>query len=85
MRTMVKGSQSVQVFRWLALKNGWEYYLIAGHGLADDGDLQMALVIGFEQEMGRVSLDEISRYIACSVSDKQLMEIAPAPGWEWKS
>lgn len=68
----------INVVEHIILKNYWEYYI------TDDSysnDIKRALVMGFETELGDVSLNEIKPYIISRTT--KLNEIAPAQGWEW--
>lgn len=71
----------VTVYGWFITRHGWEYYLL------DDKrncDVRFALVHGYEQEMGDVSMEEVYpfRRTACYVPS-EIRELNPAPGWVW--
>lgn len=80
---MMKGDwmeNPVKVYGWAMLRNGWEYYFL------DDrrGDIRLALVCGFENEMGDVSMSEIQPHLAAiTFSPSALRDIAPAIGCVW--
>ena len=59
-------------------KNFWEYYILDGY---KDRDYRFALVMGFETEMGDVSMSEITPYIVTRTDN--LQGVMSAPGWEW--
>lgn len=72
----------LNVVEHIIITNLWEYYVIQDpdHPEADD-DLLFCLVLGFEQEFGYVSKDEIQGHIVSRT--KSLNEILPAPGYMW--
>lgn len=62
--------------------NMWEYF-ITDQKFSDD--IVCAVVVGFECEMGDISLSEIKPHL---MFNKDIMapenkHIMPAPGWEW--
>jgi hypothetical protein len=59
-------------------RNFWEYYILDNY---KDRDIRFALVMGFETEMGDVSMSEIAPYIATRTDN--LQGVMSAPGWEW--
>lgn len=68
----------INVTSYRMLVNKWEYYI------TDDKhneDIVRALVMGFETELGDISLSEITPYTMCQTND--LNEVLPAIGWEW--
>lgn len=72
-------SKPVKVYGWAILKNGWEYFF-----LSDKGSTRSAVVMGFETEMGDVSMKEIQPYIrSMTFKADDLKEIAPASGYSW--
>ena len=78
MRKMTNGTTTITVTAHIILKNFWEYYV------TDDkwtDDIVRCLVLGAEDEIGDVSLDEIAPYKLCQTEN--LGEVAPAPGWSW--
>lgn len=81
MRKMKRnGSDSVvTVHGWAVTRNGWEYYFLE----KPKGDIVFALVMGFENEMGDVSLSEISPHITSAAKGAELLDLGPAEGWEW--
>ena len=82
MRRMVKGNIKLNVVEHIILKNMWEYYVLADEdGDKPDSDIKYALVMGFNDEIGAVSVSEIKPYIISRTTD--LSEIMPADGYEW--
>jgi len=78
---MRNGDRKLKVYGWCILKNGWEYYFI------DDkhyNDIRDALVMGFETEVGAVSVKEIQPYMLSYIHGKQLNDIQPPPQWVWE-
>jgi hypothetical protein len=81
MRTMVNGyGTKLKVVEHIIIKNFWEYYL-TDRPAENDGDIREALVIGFETELGDVSLQEIKPYIIART--KKITEVMPPPNWTW--
>jgi len=70
---------TVNVKEHIILRNFWEYFITDRSDLPDG--IFEALVMGFETEMGDVSMDEIRPYILSKT--KKLDEVLPASGWEW--
>jgi hypothetical protein len=70
---------TINVVEHIILKNKWEYYVTDNRF---DEDIVQCLVMGFETELGDVSLNEISPYIISRTKD--LNELLPAEGWEWR-
>ena len=62
--------------------NLWEYYITDAE--PKNTDIQFALVVGFETEMGDVSMSEIAEHVVSRCPEQCLDEIMPAPGWAWK-
>ena len=83
MRKMTKGNLKLNVVEHIILRNMWEYYILADEPdtHAPDSDIVYALVMGFNDEIGTVSLSEIKPYIVSRTTD--LSEIMPADGYEW--
>jgi hypothetical protein len=73
----VDGESVVTVHAFGVTKHFWEYYILDNA----KSDYRLALVEGFEQEMGDISMSEIKPYLLSFTHD--VSEIAPAPGWEW--
>ena len=84
MRKMVKGNLKLNVVEHIILRNMWEYFVLANEPdtHAADPDIVYALVMGFENEIGTVSLSEIKPYIISRTSN--LEEIMPADGYQWE-
>ena len=82
MRKMVKGNLKLDVVEHIILRNMWEYYVLADEaGDEPDSDIKYALVMGFNDEIGTVSLSEIKPHVISRTS--RLDEIMPASGYEW--
>jgi len=61
----------------------WEYFIIDEPEMEfpEDSDIQYALVLGWHDEFGTVSMKELS---ARAITDTyNLEEVAPAPNWRW--
>ena len=67
------------VVEHIILKNWWEYYVIDDPSNTDD--IKLCFVMGFEDEMGDVSMDEIKPHILSRT--KRLNQVAPAAGFVW--
>ena len=81
MRKMVKGNYQLNVVEHIILRNMWEYYVLADKVGEGDSDIKYALVMGFEDEIGTVSMSEIAPYILSRTSDVNC--IMPAAGYSW--
>ena len=83
MRKMIKGNLKLDVVEHIILRNMWEYYIMANDPDTDshNPDIVYALVMGFNDEIGTVSLSEIKPYVISRTS--RLDEIMPADGYEW--
>jgi hypothetical protein len=85
MRKMIKGNLKLDVVEHILLRNMWEYYVLANEPdtHAPDPDIVYALVMGFENEIGTVSMSEIKPHVISRTTD--LSEIMPADGYEWEN
>ena len=82
MRKMTKGNLKLDVVEHIILRNMWEYYILADEqGDEPDSDIKYALVMGFADEIGTVSMSEIKPHIFSRTTD--LNEIMPANGYQW--
>jgi|TARA_R110000765_G_scaffold241494_1_gene344050 hypothetical protein len=82
MRRMIKGNLKLDVVEHIMLRNMWEYFVLADEaGDEPDSDIKYALVMGFNDEIGTVSLSEIKPHVISRTS--RLDEIMPASGYEW--
>ena len=85
MRRMIKGNLKLDVVEHIILKNMWEYFVLSDESqndwVSDTPDVVYALVMGFNDEIGCVSLSEIQPHIISRTS--RLDEIMPADGYEW--
>ena len=83
MRKMIKGDLKLNVVEHIMTTNMWEYYILANEPdtHAPDPDIVYALVMGFEDEIGTVSMSEIKPYILSRTTE--LSTIFPASGYQW--
>ena len=82
MRQMTKGNLKLDVVEHIMLRNMWEYFVLAGEaGDEPDSDIKYALVMGFNDEIGTVSMSEIKPYVISRTS--RMDDILPAAGYEW--
>ena len=83
MRRMVKGNLKLNVVEHIILRNMWEYYVLGNEpdAHAPDSDIVYALVMGFEDEIGTVSMSEIKPHILTRTS--HISGIFPASGYQW--
>ena len=71
--------QVVTVHSLAMTRNGWEYYFLDPKPNADQN--MLALVMGFETEMGDVHIPEIKPYLISFTRD--LQDVFACEGWEW--
>ena len=82
MRRMIKGNLKLKVVEHIMLRNMWEYFVLAGEaGDEPDSDIKYALVMGFNDEIGTVSMSEIKPYVISRTAD--MNELLPASGYHW--
>ena len=82
MRKMIKGNLKLDVVEHIILRNMWEYFVLADEaGDEPDSDIKYALVMGFNDEIGTVSMSEIEPHVFSRTSD--LDGILPASGYQW--
>ena len=83
MRKMTKGNLKLKVVEHIILRNMWEYFVLADEaGDEPDSDIKYALVMGFNDEIGTVSMSEIKPYIISRTTD--MSELLPASGYHWE-
>ena len=83
MRKMTKGNLKLDVVEHIILQNMWEYYVLADEqGDEPDSDIKYALVMGFNDEIGTVSMSEIKPHIISRTTD--MNELLPASGYHWE-
>ena len=75
-----KGGESFAVHQHIILKNFWEYYL----GKTDKDGVAFGYVMGFENEWGSVSLEELKPYVISTAKGADLDEIMPSQGYHWE-
>ena len=83
-RTLVSNqneNHTLTIHQWIILRNGWEYYVTEK---PDSDGIGEALVLGFENEIGSFSLDEIKPYVLSSAVANELLDLAPPDGWHWQ-
>jgi hypothetical protein len=72
------GGKPFEVHAHIILKNFWEYYL----GKPDKNGIAYGYVMGFENEWGDVSLEEIKPYIITAT--RELGDVMPPAGYRWE-
>lgn len=72
-------NSELKVAMHLVLRNMWEYYLEE----PDENGIAFGLVLGLEDELGEVPLNEIREYAISIAKGDTLKEIMPAPYWRW--
>ena len=80
---MIKGDLKLNVVEHIMTTNMWEYYILANEPdtHAPDPDIVYALVMGFEDEIGTVSMSEIKPYIMSRTTN--INDLFPATGYQW--
>ena len=80
---MIKGNLKLDIVEHIILRNMWEYFVLADEaGDEPDSDIKYALVMGFNDEIGTVSMSEIKPHIISRTTD--LNELLPAYGYQWE-
>ena len=69
-----------EVAQHIITRTGWEYYLEE----ADSDGIAFGYVMGFANEWGCVSMDEVKPYIASIARGSELDEILPPVGYSWE-
>ena len=77
-RKMVRDGQEIEVFAVIVLRNFWEYFVMEK---PDKDGVFLALVDGFELEMGSVDFNEIKSHIMTVGSPNDSLA---ARNWAWK-
>jgi hypothetical protein len=77
---IAEGHESFAVHQHIILKNHWEYYL----GKTDKNGIAFGYVMGFENEWGDVSMEEIKPHIMTQTTDLDLDEVMPPAGYSWE-
>jgi hypothetical protein len=75
-----EGGEPFTVHQHIILKNFWEYYL----GEPDKNGIAFGYVMGFENEWGDVSMEEIKPYIIGEARANDLWHIMPPEGYCWE-
>ena len=73
-----KNGTELTITEHIITRNNWEYY-VTNEKFNDD--IVCCLVLGFEDEIGDVSLSEIRPHVISRTKD--LEEVMAAPGWSW--
>ena len=73
-------SEPFTVYQHIILRNFWEYYL----GEPDENGIAFGYVMGFENEWGDVSMDEIKPYIISIARGKELDYVMPPFNYYWE-
>ena len=78
-------SITMKVVEHIIVKNFWEYYILDDSEHNPNWDIkdniQFAYVLGFENEYGSVSREEIIPYIMTKT--RELDELLPPEGYDW--
>ena len=72
--------ETFAVYQHIILRNMWEYYL----GEPDENGIAFGYVMGFENEWGDVSMEEIKPYIIGEARANDLWHIMPPEGYRWE-
>jgi hypothetical protein len=67
----------VDIVEHIITRNFWEFYIIDGENI----ETPTAWVMGFEDEMGPISMKEIMPHIITRT--KKLDDVMPAKHWSW--
>lgn len=67
---------------FLITKNFWEYFIFDDPAIEPNEDIQFALVMGFETELGNISMSELAPYVAAKSND--LSDVMPPEGYSWQ-
>jgi hypothetical protein len=79
MRKMNYCGSILNITEWIQTSNAWEYYIT---DQKHSDDIVLALVMGFETELGDISLEEIEPFIR--MRSKELDKLLPAEGCKWE-
>ena len=71
----------LNIIEHIILRNYWEYYIIEKHQDSKDSEIETALVMGFETEIGDVYMPEIKPYVISRTNN--LEGVLPPEGWVW--
>ena len=75
-----KGGAPFTVHQHIILRNGWEYYLEQ----ADEEGVAFGFVMGFANEWGSVSMEEVKPYIASEAWGPELEHVMAPVGYIWE-
>jgi hypothetical protein len=78
-RKMEYNGQVVTVYEHIILRNLWEYYILDNN----NEDIRLAIVMGFETEMGDVSMSEIKPFVISRTKVTNKTQIMPVAGGKW--
>jgi len=73
--------ETFAVYQHIILRNMWEYYL----GEPDENGIAFGYVMGFENEWGDVSMDEIKPYIISIARGEELDYIMAPVNYYWEN
>lgn len=82
MRTAINESNpsiKLNVTRFMMTKNMWEYFITDN---PENEDIVEAYVMGFESELGDISIKEISPFTI--VDTNELQSVMPPQGFVWE-
>lgn len=82
MKRMINENVTLNVVEHIITRNYWEYYVTDNRYSAD---IVQALVLGYEDELGDISLSEIGPYVINRVKLEPDSEVLAAPGWRWEN
>lgn len=80
MRLMKQDKTILKIREHIVIKNFWEYYVIEEEDINPSDDIQLCLVMGFENEIGYVSMADIKPFV---ITKTKNLDIMPASGWAW--
>ena len=75
-----ESNEPFAVYQHIILRNFWEYYLEA----TDKDGIAFGYVMGFENEWGSVSMEELKPYVISTAKGEALGEIMPPQGYHWE-
>jgi hypothetical protein len=75
-----EGGESFTVDQHIILKNFWEYYLEK----PDANGIAFGYVMGFANEWGNVSMEEIQPHVVSRAQGAKLAEVMPPEGYYWE-
>lgn len=76
----LEGHTILKVVEHIILRNYWEFYILETPPDYPE-NIKQAYVMGFENELGNVDINEIKPFIMSRT--KKLTEVVPGAGFEW--